>query len=85
MKKYIFSRVLQALVCIFFITIIVFSLTRLSGDPAMLMVPPEATAEDVEKMREILGLKEPIYVQYWRFISKAVQGDFGKSLRWGVP
>ena len=85
MKKYIFSRILQALVCIFFITIIVFSLTRLSGDPAMLMVPPEATAEDVEKMREVLGLKEPIYVQYWRFISKAVQGDFGKSLRWGVP
>jgi peptide/nickel transport system permease protein len=85
MKRYIFNRVIQALVCIVIITIIVFSLTRISGDPVMLMVPPEATEEDVEKMREVLGLKEPIYVQYWRFISKAVKGDFGNSLRWNVP
>jgi ABC-type dipeptide/oligopeptide/nickel transport system permease component len=57
----------------------------LSGDPVMLMVPPEATYEDIEEMRESLGLKEPIYIQYWRFISRAVIGDFGKSLRWNIP
>ena len=85
MKKYIFNRIIQSFVCIVFITIIVFSLTRLSGDPVLLMVPPEATDEDIDKMREILGLKEPIYVQYWKFISRAVVGDFGNSLRWSVP
>ena len=85
MKKYIFNRVIQSLVCVVFVTIIVFFLTRISGDPVLLMVPPEATQEDIENMREVLGLKEPIYVQYWRFISRAVQGDFGKSLRWTVP
>ena len=71
MKKYIFQRIIQSFVCVVSITIIVFFLTRISGDPVLLMVPPEATAEDIEKMRETLGLKEPIYVQYWKFISKA--------------
>lgn len=85
MKRYIFNRIIQALFCIVLITIIVFALTRISGDPVLLMVPPEATHEDIEKMREVLGLKEPIYVQYWKFISRAVRGDFGKSLRWGIP
>ncbi|MBW2053389.1 MAG: ABC transporter permease [Deltaproteobacteria bacterium] len=85
MKKYIFNRIIQALFCVVLITIIVFSLTRISGDPVLLMVPPEATKEDIEEMREVLGLKKPIYIQYWKFISKAVQGDFGRSLRWNVP
>lgn len=85
MKKYIFNRLLQSIVCLFLITIIVFGLTHLSGDPVMLMVTPEATPDEIEAMRESLGLKEPLYVQYWRFISKAVVGDFGKSLRWNTP
>jgi peptide/nickel transport system permease protein len=84
MKKYIFNRLLQALVCLLLITIIVFGLTHLSGDPVMLMVTPEATPDEIEAMRVSLGLKEPLYVQYWRFISKAVIGDFGKSLRWNI-
>ena len=70
------------MVCLFLITIIVFALTHLSGDPVMLMVPPEATPDEIEAMRVALGLREPIYVQYWRFISRAAVGDFGKSLRW---
>jgi len=82
MKKYIFKRLIQAVVCLILITIIVFAMTHLSGDPVMLMVPPEATPDEIEAMRVALGLREPIYVQYWRFISRAVVGDFGKSLRW---
>jgi peptide/nickel transport system permease protein len=84
MKKYIFNRLIQAVVCLFFITIIVFGMTHLSGDPVMLMVPPEATPDEIEEMRVALGLRQPIYVQYWRFISRAVVGDFGKSLRWNT-
>jgi len=84
MKKYIFKRLIQSLVCLFFVTIIIFSLTRFSGDPVMLMVPPEAKPAEIEALRVLLGLKEPLYVQYWRFISRAVMGDFGKSLRWNI-
>jgi peptide/nickel transport system permease protein len=72
----------QSVICLIGVTIIIFSLTRLSGDPVLLMVPPEATKQDIEAMRKTLGLDKPIYAQYWVFISKAVRGDFGKSLRW---
>ncbi len=46
------------------------------------MVAPEATKEDIEMMRRTLGLNEPLYVQYWTFISRVLRGEFGKSIRW---
>jgi len=67
------------------ISVIVFSLTFLSGDPAVLMVSPEATAEDVERFREQAGFNDPILVQYSRFFSDAIRGDFGTSLRHNQP
>jgi ABC-type dipeptide/oligopeptide/nickel transport system permease component len=85
MKRYIFKRLIQSLICVIAVTIIVFMLTRLTGDPVMLMVPPEATEEDIEEMRNVLGLNKPLHIQYWRFISGAVRGDFGQSIRWGIP
>jgi peptide/nickel transport system permease protein len=85
MKKYIFSRIIQAIICIIGVSIIVFSLTRITGDPVLLMVPPEATNEDIEEMRNMLGLNKPIYVQYGKFVSGAIRGDFGESIRWSIP
>lgn len=82
MKRYILKRILQAVLCLIAVTMIIFFLTRLSGDPVLLMVGPEATKQDIEEMREMLGLNKPLYVQYWAYISRAVRGDFGKSLRW---
>lgn len=82
MKRYILKRIFQAAICLVGVTIIIFLLTRLSGDPVVLMVAPEATQEDIEEMRNTLGLNEPLYIQYWKFVSRAVRGDFGKSLRW---
>jgi peptide/nickel transport system permease protein len=82
MKRYILKRIFQALICLVGVTIIIFFLTRLSGDPVLLMVAPEATKADIELMRKTLGLDRPLYEQYWTFISKAARGDFGKSLRW---
>jgi peptide/nickel transport system permease protein len=67
------------------ISVIVFSLTFLSGDPAVLMVSPEATAEDVERFREQKGFNDPILVQYSRFFSDVIRGDFGTSLRHNQP
>jgi ABC-type dipeptide/oligopeptide/nickel transport system permease component len=51
----------------------------------MLMLPPDATMAEVETLREQLGFNDPIYVQYWRFASRAVQGDLGSSLYFRVP
>jgi peptide/nickel transport system permease protein len=49
------------------------------GDPVVLFVQEGAPKEEHERFRKLLGLDQPLYVQYWRFASRAVLGDFGKS------
>ncbi len=85
MKRYILKRLGQAVITVIGISIIVFLLTHLSGDPVALMAPQNATKEDLEQIRKDRGLDKPIYVQYWRYISGVVRGDFGESLRWNMP
>ena len=85
MLRYILRRLIQAVICILGISIIIFMLSHLSGDPALLMSPPEATPEDIDQLRITLGLNKPLHVQYWVFISNALQGDLGESIRWGKP
>ena len=85
MKSYILKRLVQAAICLIGVSIVIFFLTHISGDPVLLLVPPEATGEDIEKMRTFLGLNEPLYIQYGKFISRAVQGDLGQSIRWNRP
>lgn len=60
-------------------------MTHLVGDPADLMLRPEATEEQRQALRERLGLNDPILVQFGRFISGAVRGDFGESIWQRVP
>lgn len=55
------------------------------GDPARLMAGMNASQEDVEGIREKLGLNDPLHVQYFRFITNAVRGDFGTSYRTNRP
>jgi peptide/nickel transport system permease protein len=85
MKRYILRRILQAVITVIGISILVFLLTHLSGDPVVLMAPQAASAEDLEAIRKNLGLDKPIYVQYFKYISGAIVGDFGDSLRWDMP
>jgi peptide/nickel transport system permease protein len=49
------------------------------GDPVLLLLPQNAGREEFERYRKLLGLDEPLYVQYWRFATNALHGDFGKS------
>jgi peptide/nickel transport system permease protein len=65
--------------------VVVFFVTHLLGDPARLMLRPEATEEQVEALRDSLGLNDPIHVQFWRFISDLARGDLGESLWQRVP
>lgn len=85
MKRYILRRILQAVITVIGISILVFLLTHLSGDPVVLMAPQAASAEDLEEIRKNLGLDKPIHIQYFKYISGAIVGDFGDSLRWDMP
>ena len=85
MKRYILSRIGQAMFTIWAITAILFVLTRLVGNPVDLMLPQEATEEDRQMMTRQLGLDKPIYIQYINYIRDAVRGDFGESFVWKAP
>jgi peptide/nickel transport system permease protein len=84
-QRYLIGRLLQSIVSIFVVSLVVFALVRLSGDPVTIMMPAEASQKDIELMRASLGLDRPWAVQYWRFATRAIQGDFGKSVRFRRP
>lgn len=86
MGSYIIRRFLFGLFSIWIITTLVFFTLRLTGDPTSLLLPTEATREDVERLRHILGFDLPLHVQYWRYISGMVlRGDFGYSYSANTP
>lgn len=67
------------------ISVISFFFIHLSGDPVMLMLPGDASDQEIEELREQLGFNDPLHIQYLRFAAKAIQGDFGDSLYYNVP
>src|SRR6267142_498450 len=81
MQRFILGRIVQSIVSMFVVSVVVFALVRLSGDPIQIMMPAEASKADIELMRAHLGLDRPWTVQYWRFATQALQGDFGRSVR----
>ena len=85
MQRYILKRVVQAVIAVIGVTIIVFMLTHITGDPVSLLLGSDATVEDVAEMREYFGFNRPLYVQYWDFLSGIVRGDFGTSIVYSRP
>jgi peptide/nickel transport system permease protein len=85
MQRYIAGRILQAIVSMLVVSLVVFALVRLSGDPIEIMMPSEATREDIAAMRASLGFDRPWPEQYGLFVSRALQGDFGQSVRFKRP
>jgi ABC-type dipeptide/oligopeptide/nickel transport system permease component len=83
MLRYALVRLVHALVVIWGVSLFVFVLTHLSGDPTSLLLPPNATQEERARFREQMGFDRPILVQYAEFLGRAVRGDFGTSLRHG--
>jgi ABC-type dipeptide/oligopeptide/nickel transport system permease component len=82
-RAYVAGRLATAVLVIFGVSVVSFFLTFLTGDPAEIMLPPGATAAQIEKFRAEWGFADPLPVQYWRFLKRAVHGDFGVSLRHG--
>jgi ABC-type dipeptide/oligopeptide/nickel transport system permease component len=85
MARYLCQRVLWAVVVLFGITLAVFLVVHLTGDPAALYMGPEGTPQDYEMLRAAMGFDRPLPEQYGRFLVRAVQGDFGRSLRHQQP
>ena len=85
MRRFIARRLIQAVAVIFGVSIVTFGLLYATGDPAALLLPLDATPEDHARIRAQLGLDDPLVVQYWRFASGAVRGDFGRSVRQSEP
>jgi len=85
MPRYLIRRLGRAIFALWGISTIVFVVLRLSGDPAMLLLPQEASVEDVMRLRHDLGLDDPLLLQYLRFLGNSVVGNFGESLRHREP
>jgi peptide/nickel transport system permease protein len=72
---------LQIIPVIFLVSLVVFFIVRLKGDPVLMLVPEWYTEEQIQEVREAYGFDKPIYIQYVDFLSRAVRGDFGRSFR----
>ena len=85
MRTFLLRRLLQSLVVLFGVSFVVFAILYLTGDPALVLLPPDASAADVVRFREVMGFNDPFLVQYGRFLKGALHGDFGQSIRHGEP
>jgi peptide/nickel transport system permease protein len=82
---YIVKRLLHGLVVLFGISVVVFGLTWLTGDPASVLMPINTPPEQVANFRRAMGLDQPLPVQYAAFLQRAVKGDLGNSFRHRTP
>jgi ABC-type dipeptide/oligopeptide/nickel transport system permease component len=79
MTKYILRRILHGVLVLFGVSIIVFLLMHLGGDPTAVLLPLDTPLEDIEIFRHEMGFDRPLPIQYLYFLSRAVRGDFGYS------
>jgi peptide/nickel transport system permease protein len=85
MTAYILGRIANMLLVVLGAVTIVFFLNYLTGDPVGQLLPIDATPADRAELRAKLGYDRPLYEQYYRYISRLVQGDFGESVRYRSP
>jgi ABC-type dipeptide/oligopeptide/nickel transport system permease component len=85
MGRYLLKRLWHTVYVVIGISMISFFFIHLSGDPVMLMLPADASVAQMEQLRQQLGLNDPLPVQYWRFATRAIRGDFGESLYYHIP
>lgn len=85
MFGYLIKRLIQMIVVLWVVSVLVFAMMSFTGDPTYMMVPLDATEEQIAQARRLLGLDESHLVQYWRFILNVLQGDFGRSFVFRQP
>lgn len=85
MRRYIAGRLVQCLVTLLVISLLVFALARLTGNPLDVMLPIDASADLRNEVGRDLGLDRPVYVQYARFVRSLLAADLGTSIRTRKP
>ena len=85
MKRFVLKRLGFALVSLFLLSLTIFVFVRLTGDPAVLLVEPGASAADLAEIRMQFGLDRPLWVQYGSFVTHMLRGDFGQSFYYRTP
>jgi peptide/nickel transport system permease protein len=82
---YLIKRIMQMVGVLWVVSVVVFVMMSFTGDPTFMMVPLEATEEEIAQARELLGLDKPYVVQYGIFLGNVLKGDFGRSFVFRQP
>ncbi|MBI5969006.1 MAG: ABC transporter permease [Deltaproteobacteria bacterium] len=85
MTRYIVRRLILGIVVVGIVSVIIFIVSRIGPDPALMIAPPGADEAEIKAIHERFGLNKPWPVQYYIFIKRALQGDFGESIYYGLP
>ena len=85
MARFVVRKLLHTAFVALGVVTLVFCALRLSGDPAATMLPGDASVDELRDLRHALGLDQPFWWQYLRFLADAVRGDFGTSFRHQQP
>ncbi len=80
MQKFLLRRLVLSAVTLLLVSVLIFFMARISGDPSTLLIDDYASAQTLESLRASLGLDRSYAEQYWIFLSNAIQGDFGISI-----
>ena len=85
MYDYLRDKLLHTVIVLVCVLTLVFVVLHLTGDPVMMLLPPNSSREEIEALTRTLGLDQPLHVQYGRFVARVVRGDFGTSLQHQQP
>jgi peptide/nickel transport system permease protein len=85
MRQFIIRRTLYAIITLFILSLTIFLVVRLTGDPVTLLAEPGARAEDLDRVRTEWGLNRPLPVQYLSFLHNIATGQLGKSFNYEMP
>lgn len=86
MITYIVNRLALSVIVIFGVSVLVFSMLHLvPGDPVVVMLSEQSSTQDAQALRHELGLDQPLYVQYGRYVDRVLHGDLGRSIRLRRP
>ena len=82
MQRYLILRFFHALIALFAVSVIIFSLARVTGNPLDVLLPDEATEEDYIRVSEVWGLDRPLHSQYLTYMGNVFSGNLGESIKW---
>jgi len=81
MRGFLVRRLVHMVITLFVVSLVVFFMVRLKGDPISVMAPPTFSVEQIQRLREAWGFDKPLLEQYTIFLTRAVTGDFGQSIQ----